>query len=57
MALTKTLRPPPTYLMDDPLVVQIVSFDTVGLRLLTFRTLEPYTSKDIAYDLRHVISH
>ena len=29
------------------LVVRIVSFDTVGLHLLTFRILEPYPSKDI----------
>ena len=29
------------------LVARIVSFDTVGLHLLTFRILEPYLSKDI----------
>ena len=29
------------------LVPRIVSFDTVGLHLLTFRILEPYPSKDI----------
>ena len=29
------------------LVVRIVSFDTVGLHLLTFRISEPYPSKDI----------
>ena len=29
------------------LVARIVSFDTVGLHLLTFRILEPYPSKDI----------
>ena len=26
---------------------RIVSFDTVGLHILTFRILEPYPSKDI----------
>ena len=39
------------------LVTRIVSFDTVGLHLLTFRILEPYPSKGIALDLNHVISH
>ena len=29
------------------LVARIVSFDTVGLHLLTFRILESYLSKDI----------
>ena len=29
------------------LVVSIVSFDAVGLHLLTFRILEPCSSKDI----------
>ena len=29
------------------LVGRIVSFDTVGLHLLTFRILEPYPYKDI----------
>ena len=29
------------------LVARIVSFDTVGLHLLTCRILEPYPSKDI----------
>ena len=29
------------------LVFRIVSFDTVGLHLLTFRILEPYWFKDI----------
>ena len=29
------------------LVAKIVSFDTVGLHLLTFRILEPYLPKDI----------
>ena len=28
------------------LVARIVSFDTLGLHLLTFRILEPYPSKD-----------
>ena len=46
------------------LVARIVSFDTTGLHLLTFRILEPYSSKDIEldlsiyfYDLSHVILH
>ena len=29
------------------LVARMVSFDTVGLHLLTFRILEPFPSKDI----------
>ena len=29
------------------LVARIVSFDTVGLHLITFRILQPYPSKDI----------
>ena len=37
------------------LVARIVPFDTVGLHLLTFRILGPYPSKDIAYDLSHLI--
>ena len=36
-------------------VARIVSFDTVGLHLLTFRILEPYSSKDIALNLSHVL--
>ena len=39
------------------LVARIVSFDTVGLHLLTFCTLEPYPPKDIALYFSHVISH
>ena len=39
------------------LVARIVPFDTVGLKLPTFRILEPYPSKDIALDLGHVMSH
>ena len=39
------------------LVVRIVSFDTAGLHLITFRILEPYPFKDIELDLSHVISH
>ena len=41
------------------LVARIVSFDTAGLHLLTFRILEPYPStfKDIEPDLSHAISH
>ena len=39
------------------LVARMVSFDNIGLLLdVTFRTLEPYLSKDIALDLSHVIS-
>ena len=37
---------------DFFLVVRIVSFDTVGLHLFTFRISEPYLSKDIALDLQ-----
>ena len=43
--------------INSCLVVRIVSFDTAGLHLLTFRILEPYPSKDIELDLSHVISH
>ena len=39
------------------LVVRIVSFDTSGLHLLTFRILEPYPSKNIELDLSRVTSH
>ena len=39
------------------LAVKIVSFDTAGLSLLTFRISEPYSSKDIQLDLNHVISY
>ena len=39
------------------LVARIVSFDTAGLHLLTFRILELYLSKDVALDFSHVISH
>ena len=39
------------------LATRIVSFDAVGLHLLTFRILEPYPSKYIALDLNRVISH
>ena len=39
------------------LVARIVSFDIAGLHLLTFNILEPYPSKDIDFDLSHVISH
>ena len=39
------------------LVTRIVSSDTAGLHLLTFRILEPYLSKHIALDLSHVFSH
>ena len=43
--------------INSCLVARIVSFDTAGLHLLTFRVLEPYSSKDIELDLSHVISH
>ena len=33
------------------LVARIVSFDNVGLHLLTFRILESYSSKDIELEL------
>ena len=39
------------------LVARIVSIDTTGLHLFTFRILEPYPSKNIEVDLSHVISH
>ena len=39
------------------LVARIVLFDTAGLHLLTFRILEPYPSKDIEFDLSHIVSH
>ena len=39
------------------LAARIVSFDTVGLDLLTLPILGPYPSKDIELDLSHVISH
>ena len=32
---------------NSSLVLRIVSFDTVGLHLLTFHILEPYRFKDI----------
>ena len=38
------------------LVAKIVSFYTASLHLLTIRILEPYPSKNIELDLRH-ISH
>ena len=37
-------------------VARIISFDTAGLHLLTFRILEPYPSKDIELDLSHIIN-
>ena len=43
--------------INSCLVARIVSFDTAGLHLLTFRILEPYPSRDIDLDLSHVISH
>ena len=38
-------------------IARIVSFDTTGFHLLTFRISEPYLSKDIELDLSHVMSH
>ena len=43
--------------MNSCLIARLVSFDTTCLHLLTFRILEPYPSKCIAFDLSHVISH
>ena len=37
------------------LATRIVSFDTAGLHLLTFRILESNPFKDIDLDLSHVI--
>ena len=40
------------------LVARIVSFDTAVLHpIITLRILEPYPSKDVELDLRHVISN
>ena len=39
------------------LVARIVSFDTAGQHLFTFRILEPYPFKDIKLGLSHFISH
>ena len=39
------------------LVARLVSFDTAGLHRLTFRILEPYSSKDIELDISHIILH
>ena len=46
-----------SFVKNSCLVVRIVSFNNAGLHILTFRILEPYPSKDIKLDLRHVISH
>ena len=43
--------------INSCLVARIVSFDTAGLHLLTFRILEPYPSKDmslISVTLSHI---
>ena len=45
------------FVKKNCLVARIVSFDIADLHLLTFRSLEPYPSKDIELDLSHVISH
>ena len=39
------------------LVGRIVLFDTAGLYLLTFRILEPYSSKDIELDLYVILRY
>ena len=39
------------------LVARIVLFDTAGLYLLTFRILEPYSSKDIELDLYIILRY
>ena len=39
------------------LVARIASLDTAGLDLLTFRILEPHTSKDIDLDVSYIFSH
>ena len=39
------------------IVARIVSFETSGVHLLTFRIVEPKPSKDIALDLSQFISH
>ena len=45
------------FLKKNPCIVaRIVSFDTAGLHLLTFRILELYPSKDSKLDLSHAIS-
>ena len=42
--------------INSCLVARILSFDTAGPHLLTFRILEPYPSKDIELDLSNIIS-
>ena len=47
-----------TFVKKNPCpVARIVSFDTVGLHLLTFRILESYSSKDIELDLSVMSYH
>ena len=41
--------------INSTMSVMLCTGDT--LHLLTFRTLQPYPSKDIALDPSHVISH
>ena len=51
------LRTAATFIQKNScLVARIVSFDNVGLHLLTFCILERYLSKDTTLDLSHVIS-
>ena len=40
---------------NSRLIARIISFDTAGLHILTFRILEPYLPKYIELDLSHVI--
>ena len=42
---------------NSRLVARTVPHYTAVLHLLTFHAIEPYTSKDIALGLSHVISH
>ena len=47
-----------TYVKKNSCIVAaIVSFDTGALDLLTFHILDPYTFKNIEFDLSHAISH
>ena len=47
-----------TYVKKNSCIVAtIASFDTEALDLLTFHILDPYSFKDIEFDLSHAISH
>ena len=56
--MSEMLFPGATFVkINSCLVARIVSFDTAGLHLLTFRILEPYPSKDmslISVTLSHI---